>query len=275
MQNVLNKLVDNSFAEVDAIESGFMDKGPDVGSSDVRFIRKPNVGLLTGEQASSLGSGEVWHLFDQGLDYPITLINAVDLARVSLKDLHVLIIPSGAYRNMNDKNVSDKLKEFVRGGGKIIAIGSAVEQMAGGDWDLKLREDKTEDKNEYGALKKYENRERDQLTSSIPGAIYSVQLDNTHPLAFGYPETYYSLKQDAANYEFIKQGWNVGVIKKENYIAGFAGNKVKNKLKDALVFGVQEMGSGSVIYMVDNPLFRHFWENGKLLFCNAVFLVGQ
>jgi hypothetical protein len=29
------------------------------------------------------------------------------------------------------------------------------------------------------------------------------------------------------------------------------------------------------VYMADDPLFRSFWENGKLLFCNAVFLVGQ
>jgi hypothetical protein len=35
------------------------------------------------------------------------------------------------------------------------------------------------------------------------------------------------------------------------------------------------MGSGSVIYMADDPLFRLFWENGKLLFSNAVFLVGR
>jgi hypothetical protein len=28
-------------------------------------------------------------------------------------------------------------------------------------------------------------------------------------------------------------------------------------------------------FVADDPLFRSFWENGKLLFCNAVFLVGQ
>ena len=28
-----------------------------------------------------------------------------------------------------------------------------------------------------------------------------------------------------------------------------------------------------VVYMVDNPLFRGFWENGNFLFGNAVFLL--
>jgi hypothetical protein len=33
------------------------------------------------------------------------------------------------------------------------------------------------------------------------------------------------------------------------------------------------MGGGNVIYFAEDPLFRSFWENGRLLFSNAVFLV--
>ena len=77
-------------------------------------------------------------------------------------------------------------------------------------------------------------------------------------------------------YDFLKEmGWNVGVIKKDNQVAGFVGSKLKDKLKDGLLFGVQDMGQGNVIYLADDPLFRSFWENGKLLFSNAVFMVGQ
>jgi hypothetical protein len=35
---------------------------------------------------------------------------------------------------------------------------------------------------------------------------------------------------------------------------------------------MEEYGRGQVVYMVDNPLFRGFWENGKLFFANAVFM---
>ena len=103
-----------------------------------------------------------------------------------------------------------------------------------------------------------------------------MELDNTHPLAFGYPGYYYTLKQDDNIYEFIKEGgWNVGVIKKERQVAGFVGSKLQNHLQDGLLFGVQEMGRGTITYLADDVLFRSFWENGKLLFANAVFLVGQ
>jgi hypothetical protein len=259
-----------------AVETGFMDKGTDFGSPDVKIINSAlKVAMLTGDQTSSLSAGEVWHFFEKQLDYPITLLNAADLARINIRNYQVLILPDGSYRILNDKAVSDKLKDFVRSGGKLIALDNAVSLMAGADWGIKLKEDKSEDKSEYANVKKYGDRENQYLTNSIPGAIYKLELDNTHPLGFGYPDYYYTLKQDASVFEFMKDGWNVGVMKKDAYVTGFAGNKLKPKLKDGVVLGVQDMGSGNVIYFTESPLFRNFWENGKLLISNAVFLVGQ
>jgi len=265
------------------ILSGFVDKGADFGSDKVHFIHKPTIGLLTGEQVSSLDAGEVWHLFDQELDYPVSQLDAEDIGRLELKKYDVLILPSGSYRNLNDKAAAEPLRNWVREGGRFIAMGYTVEQISKLEWGLKAKgqEDKKDDDkgkkdDDYSVLRRYGNRQRDEVMNNVPGSIYKVELDNSHPLAFGYPDRYYTLKQDDHVYEFIREGgWNVGVIKKDNYVSGFTGNKAKEKLKDGLVFGVQEMGRGEIIYMADDPLFRSFWENGKLLFCNAVFLVGQ
>lgn len=273
---ITNEACKKFHLQADVVETGIMDKGTDFGSPDIRVINAaPRVVLMSGEQTSSLNAGEVWHFFDQQLDYPLTLVNANDFARFNLKNYQVLIIPDGVYRTLIDKPTTDKLKDFVKAGGKIIAIESAAVQLASADWDIKLKEDKTEDKSEYAALKKFADQEKDFLTGSIPGAIYRVDLDKTHPLAFGYPDYYYTLKQNNHLFEFMKDGWNVGVLKKDAYVTGFSGIKVKNKLKDGTLFGVQELGAGSVIYLADNPLFRQFWENGKLLLCNAVFLAAQ
>jgi hypothetical protein len=74
----------------------------------------------------------------------------------------------------------------------------------------------------------------------------------------------------------MDEGWNVGVIQNKNaQISGFTGSLALENIATSLVFGVEEKGEGTVIYMVDNPLFRAFWHNGKLLFGNAVFLVGN
>jgi len=262
----------------DVVSTGFVDKGPDFGSPDVHIINAPKVALVTGEQASPTDAGEVWNFFDQTLDYPVSLINANDLYRTTLTKYNVVIVPDGNYRSFNDKNVIDKFKDFVKAGGRLITMQNAVAQLGAKAFGLKMKEKTGDDsvkKDEYADLRKYADRERDDLPNSIPGAIYKVELDNTNPLAYGYPGFYYTLKQDPNIYEFLKDGWNVGVLKKDDYIAGFAGFWIKNKLKDGLLFGVEAEGNGAVIYLADNPLFRMFWQNGKLLFCNAIFLVGQ
>ncbi|TAF56278.1 MAG: zinc carboxypeptidase [Sphingobacteriia bacterium] len=268
------QLCDRLRISPEALSSGWMDKGSDLGSPDIHVLAKaPKVALLTGEGASSLGAGEVWHYFDRILDYPLTLLNANDLGRLDLKNYQVLIIPDGSYRFFSDKSTADKLKDFVRTGGKLIALENAVAQMATSDWGIKMKETKSEANNTE--VKKFGDRERDFLDQSIPGAIYKMDLDNTHPLGFGYPNFYHTLKQDDNLYEWLKEGWNVGTLKKDNYITGYAGSKVKAKLKDGLLLGVQSLGRGSVVYFAEDPLFRNFWENGFLLFANAVFLVGQ
>ena len=261
----------------DAVESGFMQTGFDFGSDKVHYIRKPAVAMLTGNNVSPAAAGEVWHLFEQELNYPITLINAEETGNVNWKNIDVLIIPDGNYKFLSDKEAGAELKTWVRQGGRIIAIENAVSQMAGSDWGIKLRKVEEVDtaKKNYAAIKKYSDRERDGIVNNIPGAIYKVELDNTHPLAFGYPEIYFTLKHNGSIYDLNRDGWNVGVVKKDKPVAGFVGSKIKEHIKDGTVIGVAPMGNGSVIFFADDPIFRSFWENGKLLLCNAVFLVGQ
>ncbi len=261
------------------VESGFMDKGADFGSDYVTYIHAPKVALITGDEASETAAGEVWNLFDQVLHYPISLINAHDLEETELEKYTELIIPTGHYSFFDNKAISQKLQLFVKSGGKIIAIGNAVSQMASvGDWGIKLKTDKTDSGDSgnvanYNLLKKYASRERDDIPNSIPGAIYRVELDSTHPLAFGYTAYYYTLKQNPEVFEFMKDGWNVGVLKQADYVTGFVGSKVKPKLKDGLLFGTQSMGNGTIVYLADDPIFRLFWQSGKMMFCNAVFML--
>lgn len=280
----LESLIPDLAAKMDVplvkVPTGFVDKGADFGSDKIRYIRKPKVAVMAGDGVSSLGMGEIWHFFEQQIDYPVTVLNTGNLYGVNWKDLDVLILPDGYYAALSDKAMADRLKDWVNGGGRLIALEDAVSQLSDGDWGFKLKKEEEkkdgEKKEPYVALKSYGNRERESVSQFIPGAIYKVQLDKTHPLAFGYPDYYYTLKQNDKLVTYIESGgWNVGVLKTDNYLTGFVGAQTKAKLKDGLIFGVKEMGAGELVLMTDNPLFRSFWENGKLLFGNAVFLVGQ
>jgi hypothetical protein len=207
----------------------------------------------------------------------LSILNATDIPQLPLEKYDVMILPDGNYRILNDRMVTDALKAWVRRGGKLIAMENAVSQMASLDWGLRLKkEDDKSAKVAADSILKYADREKEYLKGSIPGSIYRMELDETHPLAFGYASPFYTLKQDDRIYEFLKDGgWNVGVIRKDAHVSGFAGVRVKQKLKDGLLFAVQDLGAGSVVSFADNPIFRGFWEGGKLMFANAIFLVGQ
>ena len=266
--------------KVTMVTSGFMESGFDFGSEKLHQLKKPLVAMVTGSESSENAAGEIWHLFDETLDYPLTQINAEDLRINNLKEVDVLIIPNGYYKMLGDKDAVAELKTWVRQGGKLIVLENAAAALAEMDAGIKLKkeDDKKEEagKNDvYANLKKYENRERDGIINNVPGAIYKVELDKSHPLAFGYSSFYYSLKMNGNIFEFGKDSWNVGVIKKEKQVAGFVGSALKQKLVDGTVIAVTPMGKGNIVYFADDPLFRSFWENGKLLFTNAVFLVGQ
>ena len=260
--------------------TGFVDKGGDLGSNKVQLLQEPRIALLTGEGTNSGSFGAIWHYFDQQLSYPVSLINVADAARMDLSKFNTLIFPGGTYRFLSEKGFSDQLKAWVSSGGKIIAMENAVSQFAKAGWGIKQKgedektKDAKDDKEPYKLLKRYEDRDKESLANENSGTIYRVQLDNSHPLAFGYKDQYYTLKNSDAVYEYLKDdGWNVGILKKDNYMSGFVGVKAKEELRDGLVFGVQDMGRGKVVYLADDVLFRGFWENGKLLFANAVFMV--
>src|SRR5690606_24260547 len=125
------------------------------------------------------------------------------------------------------------------------------------------------------AFKIYEERTRTSISDDVPGAIVKNKLDSSHPLAYGFPDYYFSLKTLNAIYQVQKDAWNVGWVEKDPQVLGFIGNNVRRKLEGSVSFAVEDKGRGKVIYMVDDPLFRGFWENGKFLFSNAVFMVGN
>jgi hypothetical protein len=273
----LKAAADKNKVSLSAVNSGLVEKGYDFGSSRVVPLKKRRIAVLTGEGVGSNAAGEVWQYFDQQVGYPVTLINLNDLPRIRLSDYDVLIMPDGNYRFLNDKAQAESFRNWIREGGHVVAMEGAVAQLAKLEWTLKSKkQDEESSKDTYESLRKYENRERDFIPDMIPGSIFRVEMDNSHPLAFGYPDHYYTLKQDNRIYEFIEDGgWNVGVIKKDKQVAGFVGSRLQSKLQDGLLFGVQDIGGGTITYLADDVLFRSFWENGKLMFANAVFLVGQ
>ncbi|WP_197428199.1 hypothetical protein [Phnomibacter ginsenosidimutans] len=256
------------------VATGFMDKGADFGSPDVKIMHAPRVAMATGEGTSSLGAGEVWHYLERDLQYPVTLINAANLNSIAWHKYDVVILPEGYnYKPLFDKDGA--MKKWIQQGGKLIVMENAVSQLVQADWGLSNKKEADEKDGLYDNVRRYENQEKESLQYNNPGSIFKVEVDNSHPLGYGFDKTYFTLKADNNVYEFMENGWNVGVIKKEAQIAGFTGNKAKAQLKDGVLFGEVPVGRGSVVFFADDVLFRNFWESGKLLMANALFMVNS
>ena len=266
--------------QLNAVPTGFVQSGSDFGSSSVRYLEKPRVGLLSGEGTSSNNVGEIWHYFDRQIDYPLTLLDTDYFEDVDLQNYDVLILPSGYYGSHLDDDRLKEIREWVSSGGKLIAVQGANRMLAGKEgFALKRKEGSEQEAKQQerseDRLDTFGERRREGISGFNTGSVYRITMDHTHPLAFGYGRDYFSLKLNSDAYAYLEEGWNVGVAEEEAHMSGFVGYKAKEELENTLTFGVQNMGSGSVVYMVDNPLFRAFWYNGKLLFGNAVFMVGQ
>ncbi|GHC63214.1 M14 metallopeptidase family protein [Ulvibacter litoralis] len=263
-----------------ATPTSFSDNGTDFGSQYIKSITAPSIAMLRGDAVSSLSFGATWHFFETQLKYPVTNIETDDLSDLDLSKFTILIFPEGWYSSLLNESTISKLKEWISNGGKIIATGnalSAFEGMEGFDLVENTSEEKEDEETEKTPnLTPYDQRERESVKDFITGSIYKVQIDASHPMAFGYGDTYFSLKQGGDSYAFLEDGYNVGYLKDDAIsVSGFSGVDAKAGLKNSVVFGEARMGKGSIVYLVDDVLFRSFWENGKLFFANALFFVNN
>jgi len=267
-------LKDHPEIDLNLATTGFVDSGKDFGSSYVEMIPDVNIAILAGEPTSTLRFGELWHFFEQQLHYPISVLDESYFSRVDLSKYDVLILPDGSdYDSFMKESITKKITDWVSAGGKLIAMGGAIDALSADDgFTIKKKEAQ---KDTIITLDAFDLTERERIKEQITGAILKTTVDPTNPLAYGYDNTYFTLKLGNRSFEYLDGGSAVYLADGQNKpVSGFAGSEAVKQIDQTLVFGTQRMGRGQVVYMVDNPLFRGFWENGKLFFANALFMVN-
>ncbi|NOQ92306.1 MAG: zinc carboxypeptidase [Flavobacteriaceae bacterium] len=254
------------------VNSGFTSKGNGLGSRSIITLKKPNAMMVVEGGVSSYEAGEVWHLFEQRMNMPISKVPERNFYRTDLNKYNVIILVSGNYK-MLDKKSKEKLKTWVSQGNTLITSARS------NSWIIK---NKIVDENLVKA-KKDSSKQDDRLNyadargtigkQSIGGAIFKVDLDITHPIGFGYHNKQLPVYKN--NSVFISPSKSrfstVAKYSSHPHIDGYITEENLEKMGKAASIVVSKIGSGRVVMFADNPNFRGAWYGTNKLFMNAVF----
>lgn len=271
-KKVLEKIMAISGGNFTCLESGFSEHGNDLGGDSFQVLVPPRVLTIKGEDVSSSEFGQIMYYFEQIVDYPITTVSFQRFIKLDLSKYNTLIMPGDDY-SVNE-SISKKIADWVSNGGKLIVLGSGCQVFSSSeDFGFGLKDDDSDTiaEDRMKVEIPYSDRYRKSLNHSLSGAILKSTVDNTHPMAWGMNDTYFTLKTQDAVFQSPKDGWLVSKASSPLEYKGFIGASLIKKLEGSPVVSVEEKGKGLVIYLPDNPLFRGFWVNGHFLFANALF----
>ncbi len=244
--------------------------GVNFGSGSFELLAQNAVAMVTGEGTNPTSVGEVWHFFEQDLKMPVTILSVQSLNNTNLSAYNTLILPAGSY----EKSM-EKLLDFADKGGNLIVLEQAIDDFAATDKTALGKAnmgEKEADKDQNDVEEPYNTQERSALSEVSAGSIYKISLDATHPLAFGLGNKTFCIKNNSNTYKYLKNGANLGYFSADAHVSGFVGYKLKANLSGSLAIGSEQYGDGRIVYFTDSPIFRGFWQAGKLSLANAIFL---
>ncbi len=272
---IIKSISEATGAEFVPTATGMTEKGIDLGSSRFAEIRKPKLALIMGRGISSNSYGATRFLVEQLYDLPYSSFPADALGRVDLDDYTAVIVPDGYARF--SKSTTDKLKEFVRDGGALVLLrGSAraFSKEGNGFGRASFKTDPVK-KEETKVRRKIEAEATHRRKRSTPGSIFTVKLDEAHPLSFGYKEEISVFQSGMMSLDTKAGGIPVARFADAPPVSGYILSESERKLRGRAYAVVERMGRGRVVYFAGDPNFRSAWHGLTRLFLNAVLLLPR
>jgi len=276
---------------IDGHNTGRMRSGIDLVSNNTRPVKQPKVAMLVEPPFSTYTAGQLYFLFDQITALPVERIRTSIFQQTAipklgsrygyanLHDYDVLILPGGGSRlkQLFGKEQIKEIKNWVNAGGVLIGTESAANfltKKASGLTGVELIK-APKDSTKTAKFIPYADRRDYGGKKNIPGAAMNATLDTTNPLAFGMSKDLYSLKFGS---DALKP--NAGFQTVGRYAAypnllasGYASSANLKRMGGNAFAGVQPIGRGKVVFLMDNTQYRMFWRGPSRMMQNAVMLV--
>jgi hypothetical protein len=269
--NILEKAVKKTNVKVYALQTGLATEGVDLGSPSVVNIKKPNVALLVGEGVSNNDAGEVWHLLDTRYDMQTVQIDVTNMSRAKFDNYSCVVMVDGNYSSAT----ASKVKEYLLGGGTVVAFGRAVKFLKTNDLcnvELKSMPSKPAATKEKKARRAYDKFDDDEGAQVIGGAIFDTEADLTHPLMYGYRNNKLSIFRGDTLFMDSPQNPYAAPLRytANPLLSGYLSAQNKELSKSSASIIVSSIGSGRVIASIENPNFRAFWYGTNKIMANMI-----
>ena len=277
-----------------AMDSGWVDSGPNLGSEHFVRLTLPRVAVAWDDGISQLSAGALRYVLEQRIGLPVTPIRTARLARADLSDYDVVLVPEGDPSSVLGEGGQRALRSFVQRGGVLVAIGDSLETFSGGDNPLlavkreaALGREPGEDKDDKGSLAEavaiandaeYREAIKDQaaLPDTLPGALLNVVGEADHFLSAGYDDGAVVLATGTQIFTPLGRDKGVNVMRfaaPGNLVAsGYVWDENRRQMAYKPYLMAQQQGRGLVIGFAHDPSTRAFLEGLDLMIANAVLV---
>lgn len=268
----LTEIAKEAHVDIHALTTGYT-AGANLGSTFMVPLKTPQVALLVDGGVDSGEAGEIWHLLDQRMNMPVTLLPVGSVSSANLDRYTVILMADGNYNSLG-KMGADKLKEWTSKGGTLVAKGGALRFLAQNEiGNFTFR---TVDNAEKGLQKSYADFENATGAKGTFGAIFKANLDITHPIGYGYSnKELHTFRNDNFFMEVSPNPYaNPLVYTADPLASGYLHPSNLPGIQNGSVIRISGVGRGRIVGFADNPNFRAFWFGTNKLFMNSIFF-GQ
>ena len=269
IHDIIRTAVAEDHVEVFMADTGLTPDGPDLGGGSTDTLEPMRIALTAGPGVSSYSTGEAWHAISERFRMPVSLVEPSDFANADLDRYSVIVMTGSGF----SQAATDAIKAWTRSGGTLVVMSGATGWAVRNDlFDL---ESQSIDMDSIYANLSYDQLDEARGAQGIGGSIFAVNLDTTHPLAYGMPEQLAMFRQGSTVYEHNGSSTQViGSYDDEPLLSGYLSEEKHAQLPGRAAVLATGYGGGNVIFFQERLNFRAYWHGSQRLFFNALVFGG-
>ncbi|MEL6363044.1 MAG: M14 metallopeptidase family protein [Pseudomonadota bacterium] len=294
----LTELAEQTGVAVSALDSTWVDEGPNFGSGNVVRMVAPKIAIAWDSPTNPYQAGNTRFVIERQLGFPVVPVRSYDLTDKALAQFDVLILPGqitwygDGYKSLLGGS-DGAIAKWVRDGGTLVAITGAMRWATDPDVNLlstrlekaATEEEKKEDEEENATVKGTNLASEEDAAKALQpangtpdpssGVMARATVDPDHWLGAGAQETVVTLLRGADIYTPVTLDNGVNVARfagPDDLVAsGYLWEETKAQYAYKPFVIAERHGQGTVIGFTQDPAFRAQMDGLNVLLANAVF----